>query len=69
MGQDRLNALLLLFVHRDIEIVVDLFVTRHPRRRLCCLSTHWAQINCKIRFICKFIDCFVITVKELTSII
>ena len=38
MGEDRLNALLLLYVHRDIEInvdeVVDMYARRHPRRML-----------------------------------
>ena len=36
MGQDRLNALLLLYVHKDIvldyEAVIDLYASRYPRR-------------------------------------
>ena len=36
MGQDRLNALLLLYVHKDIvvdyEAVIDLYASRHLRR-------------------------------------
>jgi hypothetical protein len=36
MGQERLNALLLLFVHRDIHVdvdeVFDFFAKKHPRR-------------------------------------
>ncbi|XP_078679498.1 52 kDa repressor of the inhibitor of the protein kinase-like [Branchiostoma floridae x Branchiostoma belcheri] len=38
MGEDRLNALLLLFVHRDIPLdydkIVNTYATRHPRRML-----------------------------------
>ena len=38
MGESRLNSLLLLFMHRDIEVqvdkVVDIFVCRKPRRLL-----------------------------------
>lgn len=38
MGEDRLNALLLLFVHKDIELnyeeVVDIFARRNSRRML-----------------------------------
>ena len=38
MGQERLNALLLLFIHRDIELnyekVVDIFARRNNRRML-----------------------------------
>jgi hypothetical protein len=36
MGQERLNALVLLFVHQDIHVdadeVVDVFANKHPRR-------------------------------------
>jgi len=36
MGQESLNALLLLFVHQDIHVdadeVVDVFANKHPRR-------------------------------------
>ena len=36
MGQDRLNALLLLFIHKDISLnydaVIDLYANRYPRR-------------------------------------
>lgn len=36
MGQERLNALLLLFVHQDVHVdvdeVVDVFAKKHPRR-------------------------------------
>ena len=38
MGDERLNALLLLFMHKDIDIdldrVVDIFASRRPRRML-----------------------------------
>ena len=38
MGQDRLNALLLLFIHKDVPInyqaVVDAFARKKPRRML-----------------------------------
>jgi hypothetical protein len=38
MGEDRLNALLLLFIHKDIELnyekVVDIFARRNSRRML-----------------------------------
>jgi len=38
MGQERLNALLLLVIHRDIELnyekVVDIFARRNNRRML-----------------------------------
>ena len=38
MDQDRLNALLLLHVHRDIKLdvnkVIDTFANRHPRRMM-----------------------------------
>jgi hypothetical protein len=38
MGEDRLNALLLLFIHRDIELdfekIVDMFARRNARRML-----------------------------------
>ena len=38
MGEDRLNALLLLFVHKDIAInldkIVDIFSRKKPRRML-----------------------------------
>lgn len=38
MGQDRLNALLLLFVHKDIkldhEATIDLYATKYPRRMI-----------------------------------
>ena len=38
MGEERLNALMLLFVHKDIHIdinkIIDLFANRHPRRML-----------------------------------
>ena len=36
MGEDRLNALLLLYIHKDIDInickIVDMFTPKHPRR-------------------------------------
>ena len=36
MGEDRFNALMLLFVHRDIDLdfdaVTDMYARRHPRR-------------------------------------
>lgn len=36
MGEDRLNALLLLFIHKDIQLdygkIVDVFANRHPRK-------------------------------------
>lgn len=36
MGQDRLNALLLLYVNKDIvldyEAVIDLYASRYPQR-------------------------------------
>ena len=36
MSQDRLNSLLLLYVHKDIQLnydaVVDLYASRYPRR-------------------------------------
>ena len=35
MGEERLNALMLLFIHKDIHIDInDLFANRHPRRML-----------------------------------
>jgi hypothetical protein len=38
MGEDRLNALLLMFVHRDIILdykqIIDMFALRKPRRML-----------------------------------
>ena len=38
MGQDRLNALLLLFIHKDVaidyEAVADAFARKKPRRML-----------------------------------
>ena len=36
MGEDRLNALLLLYIHKDTDIhickIVDMFAPKHPRR-------------------------------------
>ena len=41
MTEDRLNALILLFIHRDIKLdydaIVDMYGNRHPTE--CCLST------------------------------
>ena len=38
MGEDRLNALILMYVNNDIEInieeIIDIFATKHPRRML-----------------------------------
>ncbi|XP_035660282.1 52 kDa repressor of the inhibitor of the protein kinase-like [Branchiostoma floridae] len=38
MGEDRLNALILLFVHRDIPLdynrIIDIYATGHPRRMM-----------------------------------
>jgi len=38
MSQDRFNALVLLFVHRDIVLdykrIINMFANRHPRRML-----------------------------------
>jgi hypothetical protein len=38
MGEDRFNALLLLYVHKDIEIdiskVVEMYARQYPRRML-----------------------------------
>ena len=34
MGEDRLNSLLLLYVHRDIELNIDIYARKHPRRML-----------------------------------
>jgi len=38
MGQDRFNALMLLFVHKDIKVdfdtVIQRYATRHPRKML-----------------------------------
>jgi len=53
MGQERLNALLLLFVHQDIHVdadeVVDVFANEHPRRmrltKIPCLS-HNTDLHC-----------------------
>ena len=36
MGEERLNGLALMHTHRDMELnleeIIDLFATRHPRR-------------------------------------
>ena len=36
MGEDRFNALVLMYVHKDIELdldkIIDIFARRHPRR-------------------------------------
>ena len=36
MGQQRLNALMLLYIHRDIQInypkIIDIYANRYPRR-------------------------------------
>ena len=46
MGEDRFNALVLLYVHKDIDIdeneIVDMYASRHPRRMLLLnpLSSH-----------------------------
>ena len=38
MGEDRLNALLLLHVHRDIDVdydkIINMYATRHTRRMM-----------------------------------
>jgi len=38
MSEDRFNALVLLFVHKDIELdmdaVIDMYARRHPRRMI-----------------------------------
>ena len=38
MGEDRFNALILMYVNNDIEInieeIIDIFATKHPRRML-----------------------------------
>ena len=38
MGQDRLNALILLYVHKDIALdydaIINSFVSKHPRKIL-----------------------------------
>ena len=38
MKEDRLNALILLFIHRDIQLdfdaIIDMYATKHPRRML-----------------------------------
>ena len=38
MGQERLNALMLLYIHKDIYIdynaVIDIFATKYPRKML-----------------------------------
>jgi hypothetical protein len=38
MGEDRFNALILLYVHKDIEIdiskVVEMYARQYPRRML-----------------------------------
>jgi hypothetical protein len=38
MGEDRFNALVLLFVHKDIPLhydtIINLYAQRHPRRML-----------------------------------
>ena len=38
MSEDRLNALVLLFIHKDIKIninsIIDMYANKHPRRML-----------------------------------
>lgn len=38
MGGERFNALMLLFIHKDIKVdvskIIDIFVSRNPRRML-----------------------------------
>ena len=38
MGQQRLNTLMLLYIHKDIQItypkIIDIFGNRYPRRML-----------------------------------
>ena len=38
MGEDRFNALVLMYVHKDIELdldkIIDIFARRHPRRMI-----------------------------------
>ena len=38
MGQQRLNALMLLYIHKDIQInypkIIDIYANRYPRRML-----------------------------------
>ena len=38
MGEERLNALLLLYIHRDISLdfdkIIDMYASRYPKRML-----------------------------------
>ena len=38
MGEDRLNALVLMYVHKDIELeldkIIEIFARRHPIRMI-----------------------------------
>lgn len=42
MGEDRFNALLFMYVHKDLQIdinkIVDKFSEQHPRKMIHCLT-------------------------------
>ena len=51
MGQQRLNALMLLYIHKDIQInypkIIDIYANRYPKRML--FKIHWLKNKKKNR--------------------
>ena len=48
MGEERLNALLLVYIHRDIfldyEKIIEMYPTKYPKKML--LNNHLSELNC-----------------------
>ena len=65
MGEDRFNALVLMYVHKDIELdldkIIDIFARRHPRRMIlfnplcsCYLYVYFCYFICAFICILKY---------------
>ena len=57
MGQQRLNALMLLYIHKDIQInyqkIIDIYANRYPRRMF---KNPLAEEDCReVKLICSII--------------
>ena len=73
MGQQRLNALMLLYIHKDIQInypnIIDIYANRYPRG--CCSKIHWLKNKKKNRNQCREVKliCSIIVESKITFII
>ena len=71
MGQQRLNALMLLYIHKDVQIQRLLTFMQTDTQEGCCSKIHWLKNKKKNRNQCREVKliCSIIVESKITFII